>query len=144
MIYQLLAANNDVLAVGTFGEMTELEASKRAFGEFGMVIAKEQCELEEEQYCSAYALYKSDGAYGYLHNSEAAMLGFVAALAEYPDQWRTIEQAIDYYAHLANKHKLLRETRKDNSRLVKSLVDYAKAFREKQSEWVRWPSLPLS
>ena len=87
-----------------------------------------QAELSEIHQNFGYAHYKF--GYGQIVVNQDFMLGFVLALAEYPDDdYSTIKQAFAHYFSRSDTEKF---------------VEIARDFRANQTEWVRWPSLPLS
>lgn len=122
MIFQLLDINNEEVASGTFEEMIILEQKKRSLGGSGFII-------EIDYFALGYAFYKSDDKDARSAINTEFMLGFVTALAEYPDsRFKTIRQAFEAYWGRV---------------VVDCFVRLAKEFRENQEYFVRWPNLKL-
>ena len=125
--YNLLNAKDEILAAGTFEEVAALEREKRDLGDCALFIVRSDCESD---WINARAFYTSDGSIGSkIVDSDDAILGFCAALADYPDGHKSIGSALRYY--------------KLDDALIESLLDRADRLLKNQTEWFRWPSLPL-
>lgn len=86
-----------------------------------------KADLSEVHQNWGYAYYKFGD--GKLAISQDFMLGYMLALAEYPDSaFKSIKDA--FLSNFSKYH-------------TEKFVKLAKEFRENQKEWVRWPSLPL-
>lgn len=104
-------------------------------------------ETQDQHWQEAFAFYISNGESGYIRESKESVLGFLCALADYPDSdFKTIESALDYCLHIKNKFLLLRDKHVDNSKKLERLMIIVKQLdtdRKNGGEWVRWPNLAL-
>lgn len=88
----------------------------------------EDLSQSEIEYGEGWACYKLDDKEKAPIASWAFIKGFCAALAEYPDGYKSIFDAfVDFFG----------------TRLAQDLIDIATVELEKDQEWFRWPSIKI-